>query len=445
MSTKRIASAIMLSVSLATGALAQPQQGTLVDKIIARVDDQIILQSELDNELELYKAQQGPQVPDLKCQILAGMLVNKMLLARAQVEGVTVEKAAIEDRFSRKMQEFLHQAGSEAIIEQYTGKPIRAFKEELRKLIKEQLVINQMHKKIVDDLSITPAEVQAFFDKLPTDSLPYYPAEVEVRQIVRYPSLSQQDKAAIIERLQAFKARIQVGEQFEQLAKQYSEDPGSASSGGELGFWRLGELALAYEAAALALKPGEISDPVETQAGFHLIQLIERQKDRYNTRHILIKPSASAPDLQEAIAHLDSIRTSILEKHTTFEKAAQEYSEDVATAQQGGLLTGGDGGVSMPIDALPPEVFFTIDKLVPGAISEPVTLTTAIGKQAVRILYLKEKVPPHQANLQQDYEKIYQMALEAKRSTVLQEWVQSIKASVSIDIAPEYQHCMLLQ
>lgn len=445
MSTKRIASAIMLSVSLASGALAQPQPGTLVDKIIARVDDQIILQSELENELELYKAQQGPQVPELKCQILADMLVNKMLLARAQVEGVTVEKAAIEDSFNRKMQEFLSQAGSEAIIEQYTGKPIRAFKEELRKLIKEQLVINQMRKKIVDDLSIAPAEAQAFFDKLPTDSLPYYPAEVEVRQIVRYPALSQQDKGAIIERLQALKARIQAGEQFEQLAKQYSEDPGSASSGGELGFWRLGELAPAYEAAALALKPGEIADPIETPFGFHLIQLIERQKDRYNSRHILLKPSASVPDLQEAIAHLDSIRTSILEKHTTFEKAAAEYSEDPATAQQGGLLTGGDGGVSMPIDALPPEVFFTIDKLVPGAISEPVTLTTAIGKPAVRILYLKEKVPPHQANLQQDYEKIYQMALDAKRSTVLQEWVQSIKASASIDIAPEYQHGMLLK
>ena len=302
-----------------------------------------------------------------------------------------------------------------------------------------------MRSNIVNDLSVTPTEVKAFFAKLPTDSLPYYSSEVEVRQIVRYPTLSQQDKAAIVERLKALKARIQAGEQFEQLAKQYSEDPGSASSGGELGFWKLGVLAPEYEAAALALQPGEVSDPVATQFGFHLIQLIARDKDRYNSRHILIRPDATALDLEKAKTYLNKLCTSILQGDITFEKAAQESSEDALTAPRGGLLTGGSGGVRMAIDDLPPDVFFAVDHLAPGTISEPVEFTTPDNRQAVRILFLKDKVAPHQANLEQDYEKLQQMALNAKRSTALQAYFESMKADASIDVAPEYQHCMLLK
>jgi len=436
----------ILLLGLGSRSLGQPELGTLVDKIIARVDDQVILQSDVEKEFQLYQAQGGEApVPGLKCQILEGILINKLLLARALAKGIAIKKAEVESYLNREMQGILSRVGSEAMLERYTGKSIQTFKEELRGLIKERLAIERMRDKIINDISITPTEVQAFFDKLPNDSLPYYSAEVEVRQIVRYPVLSQQDKASIIERLQALKARLQAGEKFEELARQYSEDPGSASSGGELGFWKLGELVPAYEKAALALEPGEISDPVETQFGFHLIQLIERQKDRYNSRHILIKSSASKPDLQGAMAYLDSMRNEVLAGHTTFERAAKECSEDIATAQQGGLLTGTYGGLRIPIDDLPSEVFFIVDKLAPGAISEPIVFTTAIGKQAVRIVYLKEKIPPHQANLQQDYEKIYQMALNAKKATALNEWFRDVKATAIIKVDPAYQDCAILE
>lgn len=432
-------------MGLTSSAIAEPQQGTLVDKIIARVDNQVILRSELEEALQQCQAQGGPLGPDLKCRILSRMLFDKTLLARAQAEGVSVAKAHIEAKYNHIMQELLSQLGSEAMIAQRMGKPIQALKEAIRESIEEQLIIEQMKEKIIGDLSVTPKEVQVFFDELPADMLPYCPAAVEVRQIIRYPTPSQQDKESIIEQLQALKARTQAGEKFEQLAKQYSEDPDTAIRGGELGFRRLGELAPAYEAAALALKPGEISDPIETPFGFHLIQMIARQKHHYNTRHILIKPSASAPNLPETIAHLDSIRESILAGHTTFEAAAKQYSQDIATASQGGLLTSAHGGTRIPIDDLPTDVFFAVHKLVPGTIAEPTPLTVAPGKQAVRILYLKEKAPSHPANLQQDYEKIAQMALAAKKVTALEEWFKNTQAEVFIKIDPDYQDYVILK
>lgn len=409
MSTQHIVVRIILAIGLASSAIAESQQETLVDKIIAQVDDQIILQSELEEALRQYQAQGVALGPDPKRRVLVNLLANKMLLARAQAEGVSVEET---------------------------------LEEKIREESEERSTIEQMQKKIIGDLSVTPREVQAFFDASPAESIPYYPAEAEVRQIVRYPTPSQQDRAAIIEQLQALKARTQAGEKFENLAKQYSEDPDTASRGGELGFRRLEELPTTYQTAVLALKPGETSDPVETPFGFHLIQLIERQKNHYSTRHILVRPSASDPDLLETIEHLDNIRTSILAGSTTFEEAAKQYSQDIATASQGGLLTSAYGATRMPIDDLPTEIFFAIDKLTPGTIAEPITVTAAPGKQAVRILYLKEKIPPHPANLQQDYEKIAQMALEAKRVAALEEWFQNTQAEVFIKVDTPYQDCI---
>jgi peptidyl-prolyl cis-trans isomerase SurA len=275
--------------------------------------------------------------------------------------------------------------------------------------------------------------------------LPYYPTEVEVRQIVRFPKLEQQDKAAIIERLQTLKARIQAGESFVELAKQYSEDGGSANNGGELGFWRIGELTPAYEAAILSSKPGDIVGPIETPFGFHLIQLLERQTDRYNSRHILLKSHKSKAAIEAEITYLQGIRAGIIEKQMTFEKAALLYSEDAETRYQGGLLNRSAQGNKTPLGALPPDVFLIIDRLQPGEISAVNEFNTTTGEQAIRILYLKQRIPGHQANLQQDYEKIYQMALDNKKDLALKQWFKNIKEETNLQIDPAYQNCSILQ
>lgn len=424
--------------------MAQIPQGKLLDKVIASVDDQPILQSELEREYQLYQSQENSGKKPTKCQILENMVINKILLANAAKKEIHVKKEEIDRYLNYRMQAILEEVGTEAKLEQYTRKPIHVFKEELRKSIREQLTIEKMRDAIIGDITVSPIEVQAYFNQLPPNEIPFFPATVEAYHLVIFPSVDAQEKKEAIENLASLKARIQSGEEFAVLAQQYSEDPGSASNGGELGFWRIGELDPAYEQAALALKPGEISAPIETRFGFHIIQLIERQKDRYNTRHILIKPMDLDSNLRDTIGRLNSIRTSILEKQITFEKAAISYSQDIVTARQGGLLTGNSEGIQMPVDQLPSDLFFILDKMVPGAISEPIIFSIA-GKQAARIIYLKERVPSHQASLDQDYEKVYKLTLAYKKQNTLNEWIEVAKAKAIIYFDSAYEACKILQ
>ena len=445
MNIKQSCCLIGLGLSMTYMAWAQAPQGTLVDKIVARVDNQIILQSELETACQQYLLPGGQEMPDLMCKVLANLIRNKALLAKAKQEGVVVTSEEVAQELSRRMKYLVTQAGSEAELAQYWGKSIPEIKKELRAQLKEQLMLERMRAQIIREISATPQEVKSFFENLTTQERPYYPAEVVVRQIVRYPQVSQQATDALVAQLKALKRRLQNGERFEALAQTYSQDPGSAPQGGELGFWRLGELAPAYEAAALTLQPGEVSEPVTTQFGVHLIQLIAKDKDRYNSRHILLKPNPAMLDLETAKNYLIQLRSSILASELTFEEAASTSSEDASTASMGGALTGEQGNVSMVIDDLPPDVFFAIEPLAPGGISDPVVFTTSDSQEAVRILLLEEKIAPHQANLAQDYAKIQQLLIDKKRTTALQAWFEGVQASASIEVAPEYQHCSMLK
>jgi peptidyl-prolyl cis-trans isomerase SurA len=432
---------LVLCLALARIASAESPQGILLDKIIVNVDSHIILQSELETAYQQYLLQGGKEVPGLKCEILEQLIINKALLSKAMQKGVVVEEEAVEELLSDKMQYLLAQVVSEEELVQYWGKPIVAIKSEIRERITEQLTLDRMRAQLIKDVSVTPKEVKEFFEALPFQEQPYYPAEVSVRQIVKYPQVSRQKKDTQLAQLNALKVRIQNGEDFEVLAREYSQDPGSASLGGDLGFWHLGELAPAYEAAALALQPGEVSDPVMTPFGFHLIQLIVREKDRYNSRHILLKHNIETLDVEAAKIQLFRLRTAILAGKITFEQAAKRFSEDPLSASNGGLLTGEHSGTRMLVDNLSPDLYFAVEQLVPGAISDPMLFTTADGREAVRILFLEEKIAPHQANLAQDYAKIQQMLINQRKATVLQEWLERVRAGASIHVAPEYQHC----
>ena len=440
MNIKQSSCLVALCFCMTYMASAQANPGTLVDKIIVNVDSQIILQSDLETTLQQYLAQGGKEVPDLKCKLLKQLIVNKVLLAKAKQEGVVVEKEIIEQVLSDEMQYFLTQTGSEEALVRHWGKPILAIKREVREKIEEQLTLDRMRFQLVQDISVTPKEVKAFFETLPLHERPYYPASVVVRQIVKYLLSDQHETDASVSQLKALKVRLQNGEDFGVLAKAYSQDPGSASQGGDLGFWKLGELSPAYEAAALGLQPGEISDPVITESGYHLIQLIAREKDRYSSRHILLKPKL---DIKVAKAQLVQLREDILSGKITFAQAAKEYSDDSLTRPIGGLITAQEGGnESMLIDDLSPDVFFAIEKLLPGDISDPIMFSVSDEQEALRILLLEDRVAPHYANLAQDYAEIQQLLINKKQITALQAWFESVKAITSIRVAPEYQHCV---
>jgi peptidyl-prolyl cis-trans isomerase SurA len=256
--------------------------------------------------------------------------------------------------------------------------------------------------------------------------------------------MGKAEKAEVKTLLEDIRAKVKSGEDFCKYAEQYSEDPGSKQFCGELGFFKRGELVPEYETAALKLKPGELSEVVLSEYGFHLIQLIERRSNEFNTRHILIKPKSSEKDIDNAFIFLDSLRTAILSDSIPFSRAANKYSEDKKTQSSGGFLTDEAGNYRMSVDNVDPSLFFTIDTMQVGEITPPVKFKMEDGAEAVRIIYLKAKLSPHRANLKDDYQEIYNAAVEHKKNSALNSWFDKTKGEVFIQIDEAYSGCNIL-
>ncbi len=444
---KFINKSIFLLLCISTTYVFGQGEGILLDEIIAKVDNRIVMRSEFEIRQYQYK-NSGFEMKDenMKCEVYEALLVERMLLAKADIDSVVVEDEMVQGTLDQRMQYFISQFGSAKKLEAAYGKTIDELKEELKEQVKDQLVAKEMQDNITKKIKITPAEVKKFFNKIPQDSLPFFPAEVEVSQIVKFAGVSKSQKAEAKLRLEQLKERILSGERFEDLAAVFSDDLGSRKSGGELDFRKRGELVPEYEAAALKLKTGELSDIVESQFGFHLIQLIARRGNEFNTRHILIKPGSSQVDIQETVDFLDSIRNLILLDSMSFEKAARTFSDDKITASNGGFFFDRETNIKrLPLDALDPGVFFTIDTMKMGDISKPVVYRTTDDKEAARLIYFKLKVPPHQANLIDDYEKIYNAALENKKSEAVEKWFNKVKKDVFISVQDEFSDCEILK
>ncbi len=421
------------------------KRGALLDGIIVKVDNRIVLKSDLDALVAQAVANGAPQSEQLQCRMLQNIVVQKLLLARADADSVVVEDKQVQGELDRRMAYFASQIGSEQKLEEYYNKTIKQLKDELRAQVRDQLVAQKMQDQITGKVEVTPRDVRKYFNQIPTDSLPYYSTEVEIGQIVKLATPGAAQKQNAITKLRELKKRIQAGEDFATLAKQYSEDPGSASSGGELGFFKKKELTPEYEAASLRLEPGQMSDIVESPFGFHLIQFIERRGDTYNTRHILLKAASSEADLGETSKQLTKLRRQILKDSLTFAKAAKDFSDDRDTKTNGGLMADPRTNSSfIALDKIDPAVFFTIDTMALGHITPPLPYRTDDGKDALRILWLKAKRPPHQANLKDDYQKLATAALNDRKSVALDEWFEKNKGSVFIEIDPEFSDCKLL-
>jgi len=440
---------LLIPVLLLVTTLAWAQQRPRsLDGIIVKVNNQIILRSDLETAIAQEEAQaQGKKLTEKdRCNILRALLQQKLMVARAEIDSVVVEDDMIEGALSQRMAYFVSQIGSEQKLEEYYNKSIKQLKDDLRKPIREQLVAEKMQGEITQKLSVTPNDVKRFFNKIPKDSIPYFSTEVEIGQIVKLAGVSKTQKDEVRNRLLELKKRIQAGEDFKALATQYSEDPGSAQKGGELGFFKKRELVPEYEAASLKLEPGQMSDVIESQFGFHLIQLIERRGEEYNTRHILLKPTSTDIDMDATAAELNNIRARILSDSITFAKAAKDFSDDKPTKDNGGLMFNPrDRSSYIPLDLVDPNIFFIIDTMKVGAITKPMPYRTEDGKQAMRILYLKSNTPPHQANLKDDYQKLAAAALNDKKRKALADWFEKNKNTVFVDIDPEYNKCDILQ
>ncbi|HMP99872.1 MAG TPA: peptidylprolyl isomerase, partial [Cyclobacteriaceae bacterium] len=318
------------------------------------------------------------------------------------------------------------------------------FKNELRDQIREQLVVQKMQDVITKDVVVTPAEVRKFFNRIPKDSLPFFSAEVEVAQIVKVAKVSEEQKDKVRKQLNDLREQILSGASFEELARKFSHDPSARYNGGNLGYASRGMMVPEFEAVALRLNKGELSMPVESPFGFHIIQMIDRRGNEYNAKHILIIPEPSADDLKQTEIFLDSIRNEIVSGKTTFQKMAKEHSDDMETKMSGGFFTDDMGSVRVSVDDLDPVVFFSIDSINIGDVTRPIAFRTYDEKEAMRILFYKSRMRPHQANLKDDWQRIQNAALASKKNKVINEWFDRARQDVFINIDPEYDYCEIL-
>ncbi|AXI24560.1 PPIC-type PPIASE domain protein [Cardinium endosymbiont of Sogatella furcifera] len=417
----------------------------LLDKVIATVNQELILHSDLEAACKQLESQGKVVDASVKLGLLRELVLNKIFLSKAALYDVKAPKAHIQTKCDVELASLIQEAGSEAKLVQASHQSIKAIKKGLKERCKAEWLASWVYQHLTQQVVVTPAEVEAYFNALPSHSRPYYPSSVEVRQLVVYPKVDAARREAVKNKLLDFKQLILTGKAtFSDLAKAHSDDPYSAAKGGEIGWVPLGVLAPAYEVAALSLKCGEISDPIASEFGLHLIELIARKKDQYNTRHILQMLKPTEEEIKLAEVELHKIRSKIIAGTLTFEAAVAQYSEDKETVAQGGLITTthqGSGllpGLLTPVESLYHAVYFVIDGLEVGGVSKPQYIKNP-DKYAWRLLYLKQRVAPHPMNLQQDYEKIHHDLLQQKKKESVYKWLQTAKSEFVISFAPEYQ------
>ncbi len=430
----------LFTLFLSFSLFAQPK---VIDQVVAVVANYSILQSDIENQYLQLRQQGGLKSESTqKCQILESILFQKLMLNQAEIDSITVSDDQVETELDRKLRYYIQQFGSEEKFVEFYKKPIIEFKEEFREIVRDQKKIEQVQYNITKDIKITPSEVKKFFNNIPADSLPLVNSEVEVGQIIKNPPVSLEEKQRIKEKLTGLRERILKGEDFSTLAVLYSEDPGSARKGGELGFVGRGELYPEFEAIAFNLKKNEVSDILETKAGFHIIQMIQRKGDNINVRHILLQPKVSPEDLTEASRILEKVKNKIQTEGLAFDKAALEFSDDPSKNNGGLMVNPNTGSTRFEMDEIEPAISFAIDKLKVGEVSAPLIMRTEEGKQAYRIIYLKIRTQPHRANMQEDYDRIQQWAKDDKNADVIQKWIKEKVKQTYVNIIPEYNTCV---
>lgn len=417
-------------------------QNIIIDKVIAIVGDKPILLSELKEQLMEIQRQTDSKDTNLPCLVMEQMIIEKLLLNQAEKDSVSITDDQVDSELNNKIRYFINQMGSLEKLESYLGKTIVQIKNDFRERIRQKLLVEEMQRKISGDIKISPAEVKNYYASIPADSIPFIESEIQIAQITKKPPINEMERKRVKEELESVRKKIIDGRSFASMAGLYSEDPGSAARGGELGFINRGEMVPEFEAVAFSLKGKEISEIVETSFGFHIIQLIERRGESINVRHILMSPKPSSADLEKAQAKLDSLSDAIRKGNITFDDAALKFSDDAETRNNGGILINvANGSNWFPISQLDQNLFFVIDKLKTNEISEPVAVRIGEKKEAYRILRIVSKTDAHIASLENDYQRIQAAAEEEKRNKIIKEWIERKRKSFYIKIDNDFEYC----
>src|SRR5438552_4905139 len=412
----------------------------VADKIAAVVGDRIIMYSDIKNTIADY-ARQGAEIPEnAECMILDQAILSKVLMQQAEKDSLPITDDEVEADLDLRVREFVRMYGTEKKVEELAGKSIYQIKEDARESVKEKKLAEAMQRKIVDNVKITPAETKAFFDRIPKDSLPFYESELEVGHIVVYPQASRDLEKYVIDELNHYKQLLDAKTStFEQLAKLYSQDPGSKDRGGEYELNRKDKSwDPSFMAAAFRLKDGEVSPVVKTKFGYHIIQMEQRNGDEALIRHILRVAPITEEETNASISKLDSVRSKIIAGTLNFNQAALKYSEDEQQKFAGPFFTGRGGSTYVTIDELDKDVVAMLGKLKVGELSQPTPFRDEQrNKEGVRIVYLKSRSEPHRMNLKDDYNRISQMAVEEKKAKAMDKWLTSKMPTYYIMVADD--------
>ena len=441
---KRLAAAVALA-AVALSASAQKYSGGVIDKTIAVVGNEVILISDLEEEVEMMRAYGMMSDKKGRCEVLEEMMASKLFLMQARLDSLTINNDMVESELSNRMDMLKTNLGGEDEVAKQFGKPIYKLRQEWREAIEDQNLTQQMQQQIASDVpELTPYDVQQYVDAADPADLPMVPIKYQLSQICIYPD-REAANLAVKERLLTIRERIINGERFSTLARLYSQDPGSARKGGELGMASKSIFWPAFSDAAMSLKPGVVSQIVETPDGFHIIEVLEKKGDMFNARHILLKPEYTSEDREKAFGVLDSLKTELANEAITFELAARFYSEDLPTRTNGGQIADPNTGSSyFEIDQLKPQDYAAIKNLKEGEISEPVESLDNEGRDGnlvYKIIKVDKIIPAHPATFNNDYTLLLQQARQELQMKAIDDFINSKIESTYIVIDPLFGDC----
>ena len=419
------------------------QEEMIVDRVVAVVGQNVIKLSDIENSYTQIRMRQGADnAQENRCRILENILLTKLLVHKGMVDSIEVADEDVEQQVQYYLKSFMRQYGGKEELRQATGYSYDEFHDIYFDLLKDRIMSQRVEYNLTQNVKITPAEVAAYYQQIPADSLPTIAESYELAEIVLKPKVSEEERDRIRLELNKLRERVLNGEKFSMLATLYSQDPSSAKKGGELGFFTRGDMVGEFEAAAFALKPGEVSPVIETNYGFHIIQLIERRGNTVNARHILMKAQPSSEDMLAARMRLDSIAGEVRLGNITFADAARRFSE-ADSRLVGGTMSNPNTGVNNfskeEFTALYPGI--AVSGMNAGDVSSAIAMQDDEGQSIYRIVSLVKRRPAHIANLDDDYDKVYNAALQEAKNKKIMEWASRMIPNTYVHIADDYKQC----
>ncbi|MEP6645753.1 MAG: peptidylprolyl isomerase [Saprospiraceae bacterium] len=438
---------VLILAALFTSASVYAQDTIVLDKIVAKVGGEVIFHSDVEEQMAMMRERKATPGDAERCIILESLMAQAMLVHYAKIDSIEVTDAQVESEIDTRMNQILSMMNNDRkMFQDVYGQSVSEMREQVKDDMMRKLQADKMRAEIMNKVEVTPSEVSEFFRKIPKDSLPYFNAEVEIAEIAINPVVNPEERAKALKKINDIKDQLKAGADFEELAKKYSDD-GSAKDGGNLGWTTRGNFVPEFEGAAFQLEKGQISDVVETEFGFHIIQLIERRVNSINTRHILIRPKITDPDLAKTREKLDSIKHLIDIDSMTFATAVHKFGDKKiqSYSNNGRMINPKTSNTFFETGDVDSEIFFSIDTLKVGEITPPIEYRSPLGDYQYKIVQLQGRSAPHLASLKQDYSRIQDAARDAKRNYAFSDWLRKKLPNTYILLDPQYRECANLE